>query len=199
MESTILLNAAFIAAAVRRPSVVGAVAPASHPMARTLAAVVPDGRPVTVVELGPGTGPVSRAIGARLAPGSRHLAVEVDAGMAGRLREAHSWLEVLHGDAADLDTLLYGAGVTGADAVVSTLPWSLFDEPKQRRILDRVRAVLPPGGAFSSVIGLHALALTAGARRFDALLRETFDEADLSRPVWPNLPPSRAWICRRHA
>lgn len=189
----------FFNSAVRHPSVMGAVAPASGPLARALATIVPRGRPATVVELGPGTGPVSRAIRARLAPGSRHIAVEVNTAMVDHLRRVHPWLDVVEGDANELGNLLRTAGVTHADALVSTLPWSLFDAPKQRRILTQVRRMITPGGAFSSVIGLHALALNAGARRFDGMLRDTLDEVVLTRTVWPNMPPSRAWFCRQHA
>lgn len=186
----------FFSAAVRRPSVMGAMAPTSTAMARMAALIVPRTRPATVVELGPGTGPVSHAIQDRLRPGSRHVAIEVDPGMVGHLRRVHPWLEVVEGDAGELDALLQTAGVTHADAVVSTLPWSLFDDAKQRRIVEQIHRTITPGGAFSAVIGLHALALNAGARRFHGTLRATFDEVILTRTVWANTPPSRAWICR---
>ena len=74
---------AFLAAALRRPGQIGAVLPSSVPLARVLAAVVPrTGGPV-VVELGPGTGAVTDVIDAQLPPDARHVAVELDARMAG--------------------------------------------------------------------------------------------------------------------
>jgi hypothetical protein len=50
---------AFLAAALRRPATMGAVAPSSERLGAVLASIVPSqGEPV-VVELGPGTGAVS--------------------------------------------------------------------------------------------------------------------------------------------
>jgi phospholipid N-methyltransferase len=60
---------AFLAAALRRPATMGAVAPSSERLAAVLASIVPSrGEPV-VVELGPGTGAVSAVIARRLPPG----------------------------------------------------------------------------------------------------------------------------------
>ncbi|MDQ4020899.1 MAG: SAM-dependent methyltransferase, partial [Actinomycetota bacterium] len=68
----------FLAAALRSPATMGAVAPSSSHLAARLAAVVPRvGEPV-VVELGPGTGSVTTAIEHRLAGRGRHVAVEID-------------------------------------------------------------------------------------------------------------------------
>jgi phospholipid N-methyltransferase len=187
----------FIASAMRHPSVIGAIAPTATAMARTLAAIVPSTHPVTVVELGPGTGSVSLAIRARLAPGSRHVAVEVDPAMADHLGRVHPWLEVIHGDAAHLRELLAVAGVERADAVVSTLPWSLFPGEQEAAILGEIGRVLAPGAAFSTVVGLHALSLTLSARRFRHRLTGMFDEVFTTSTVWRNLPPSRSYVCRR--
>ena len=53
--------------------------------------------------------------------------------MAGFLRQAHPGLEVVEGDAAKLQSLLAERGVEHADAVVSGLPWALFDDTTQAR------------------------------------------------------------------
>lgn len=99
-----------------------------------------------VVELGPGTGAISEAIRERLAPGSRQLAVEIDPGMVAHLRRARPWLDVLQGDAARLGALLGERGVSRVDAVISTLPWTLFPNDAQEAILGEVGRVLRPTG-----------------------------------------------------
>ncbi|GII53292.1 methyltransferase [Planotetraspora thailandica] len=187
---------AFAAVAARRMGVVGAVAPSSPALARALTAVVPTTGAPVVVELGPGTGPISEAIRSRLAPGSRQLAVEIDPGMVAHLRRAKPWLEVVHGDAADLGSLLAAQGVDRVDAVVSTLPWSLFSPEQQGRILGEVRRALHPAGAFTTVTYLHALPL-ARAAAFRRRLRASFDEVMTTWPVWRNVPPGLAYVCRR--
>jgi len=129
---------AFLAAAVRRPGVVGAVAPSSLGLAKLLSAAVPrSGRPV-VVELGAGTGAVSRVIDGLLPDAGRHLAVEVDAGLVAHLRRALPHVEVVPGDAAELAELLAGRGVSRVDVVVGGLPWALF--PPALRTASSVRS-----------------------------------------------------------
>ncbi|WP_405144863.1 methyltransferase domain-containing protein [Sphaerisporangium sp. NBC_01403] len=187
---------AFMAVALRRQGVVGAVAPSSPVLARALTAVVPSSGPSVVVELGAGTGPISEAIRARLAPGSRQLAIDIEPSMVAHLRRAKPWLEVVHGDAADLGALLAAAGVRKVDAVVSTLPWSLFPDARQSAMLHEIGRVLDPAGAFTTVTYLHALPL-ARARAFRRRLRGVFEEVLTTGPVWRNIPPGMTYVCRR--
>ncbi|MGH3827502.1 MAG: class I SAM-dependent methyltransferase [Pseudonocardiaceae bacterium] len=187
---------AFLAAALRSPATVGAVAPSSPHLAARLAAVVPRrGQPV-VVELGPGTGSVTTAIEHRLAGRGRHVAVEIDPVLARYLRAEHAGVEVLVGDAADLERLFAEHQVPAVDAVVSGLPWSLINTDVQRAIVAATARSLRPGGCFTTFAYLHALSMSR-ARQFQTLLDEVFDEVLTTRTVWWNLPPAVTYVCRR--
>ncbi len=186
----------FLAAVLRNPATVGAVAPSSIRLAQRLTAVVPgEGQPV-VVELGPGTGSTTAAVQRRLGGRGRHIAVEIDPMLAGHVASAHPSVEVAVGDAAQLGQLLADHDVAEVDAVLSGLPWSLFSHGGQREILGSIAGVLRPGAAFSTFAYVHALPLE-GARRFRALLDEVFDEVLTTRTVWLNLPPAVSYVCRR--
>ncbi|MGH3915303.1 MAG: class I SAM-dependent methyltransferase [Pseudonocardiaceae bacterium] len=188
--------APFLAAALRNPTAVGAVAPSSSRLAARLAAVVSGvGEPV-VVELGPGTGSATAAIEQRLAGRGRHVAVELDPMLARYLRAEYPGVEVLVGDAVELQRLLAEHDVPGADVVVSGLPWALIDKDAQRAIVEATARSLVPGGSFTTLAYLHALPM-ARARRFRALLSEVFDEVLATRTVWWNLPPAVTYVCRR--
>lgn len=187
---------AFLGAVLRSPASVGAVAPSSPHLAARLAAVVPRiGDPV-VVELGPGTGSVTTAIEYRLAGRGRHVAIEIDPGLARYLRTRHTEVEVLVGDAADLERLFAEHQVPAVDAVVSGLPWSLIGTDAQRAIVAATARVLRPGGCFTTFAYLHALSMTR-ACQFRALLGEMFFEVLTTRTVWWNLPPAVTYVCRR--
>ncbi|HJP73167.1 MAG TPA: methyltransferase domain-containing protein [Pseudonocardiaceae bacterium] len=186
----------FASVVVRKPAVVGAIAPSSAMLAQRLAEVVPTVGTPTVVELGPGTGSVSAAISARLPASGRAVAVEIDATLVDYLRRTRPELEVVHGDAADLAMLLAGAGIERADAVVSGLPWALLGKQVQERIVDQVARALAPHGAFTTFAYVHALPMSP-ARRFRALLRTRFDEVLPTRCVWRNTPPAITYVCRR--
>jgi phosphatidylethanolamine/phosphatidyl-N-methylethanolamine N-methyltransferase len=187
---------AFLAAALRSPAVVGAVAPSSPHLAARLAAVVPRGGQPVVVELGPGTGSVTTAIEYRLAGRGRQVAVEIDPVLADYLRAEHTGVEVLVGDAAELERLFAEHRVSAVDAVVSGLPWSLIDAGAQRAIVDAAARSLRPGGCFTTFAYLHSLSMRR-ARQFRALLGEVFDEVLTTRTVWWNLPPAVTYVCRR--
>jgi phosphatidylethanolamine/phosphatidyl-N-methylethanolamine N-methyltransferase len=187
---------AFLAAALRRPATMGAVAPSSPRLGAVLASVVPrTGEPV-VVELGPGTGAVSAVISERLPAGARHLAVELDPAMVEFLRRTHPDLDVVQGNAADLGKLLAERGITKVDAVICGLPWALFDDGTQTELLDEISRVIGDHGAFTTFAYLHGMTLGA-ARRFRSRLRGTFEEVLVSATVWRNLPPAFVYVCRR--
>jgi len=188
--------APFLAAALRSPARMGAVAPCSSLLTARLAAVVPRGGNPVVVELGPGTGSTTTAIEHRLAGRGRHVAVEIDPVLAAHLRVEYPEVEVLIGDAAELERLLAEHDVPAADAVISGLPWSLFDADMQRCVLEATARSLQPGGSFTTVAYVHGLPLSR-ARRFRALLDEVFDEVLTTRTVWRNLPPAVTYVCRR--
>jgi phosphatidylethanolamine/phosphatidyl-N-methylethanolamine N-methyltransferase len=187
---------AFLAAALRSPATVGAVAPSSPQLAARLATVVPRiGDPV-VVELGPGTGSLTTAIEYRLAGRGRHVAVEIDPGLAHYLRARHSGVEVLVGDAVELERLFAEHQVPAVDAVISGLPWSLIETDTQRAIVAATARSLRPAGCFTTFAYVHALSM-ARACQFRALLGEMFFEVLTTRTVWWNLPPAVTYVCRR--
>ena len=129
-------------------------------------------------------------------PDGRRLAVELDPELAAYLRATRPELEVIEGDAAHLRERLAELDVTRVDAVISGLPWALFDQAAQESILGQVAGVIGSDGAFTTFAYLHGMPLAA-ARRFRRTLRATFDEVVVSATVWRNLPPAFAYVCRR--
>ena len=186
----------FLAAVRRHPAAVGAIAPSGLALARLLATVVPSTGAPTAVELGPGTGSVTKAVQRRIPAAGRHLAVEIDANLVEHLRSAHPRLDVIHGDAAELAELLADCGVEEVDAVISSLPWSLFPEELQQTILGQASRALTPAGVFTSFAYVHAVGMKQ-ARNFRALLDRSFDEVIVSNMVWTNVPPAVIYVCRR--
>jgi phosphatidylethanolamine/phosphatidyl-N-methylethanolamine N-methyltransferase len=187
---------AFLAAALRRPATMGAIAPSSPRLGAVLASVVPRAGSPVVVELGPGTGAVSAVIAEKLPPGARHLAVELDPDMVAFLQRTRPGLEVVPGNAANLGALLGERGITSVDAVICGLPWALFDDSTQTELLGEISRAIGSTGAFTTFAYLHGMTLGA-ARRFRRTLRDTFDEVLVTATVWRNVPPAFVYVCRR--
>lgn len=202
----------FLRRAVRDQLTVGAVAPTSTVLARTMVGLVGPLSGRLVVELGAGTGAISQAVGPELGPGTRHVAVERDPTMLARLAAVAPWALRLPGDAADLVALLDRAGVVpaagdlpahaavapgggGVDVVLSSLPWSYFPALQRATILDQIRQVLAPGGVFAT-IAYRPTRLTARSRAFRADLGSMFAQVTTTPTVWANIPPARIHLCR---
>ncbi|MEV4378472.1 methyltransferase domain-containing protein [Streptosporangium sp. NPDC049644] len=186
----------FLRAIMRNPQQLGAIAPSSKAVARLAASVVPATPGAVVVELGAGGGVISDAIRDRLPPGGRQLAVEVNEGMVSHLRRSRPWLEVIAADAGDLGKLLRQAGLSHADAIVSSLPWTLFEEARQRRVLEEISASLVPGGTFSTVTTLTVLPLQR-FRHFRGLMEGAFATVGTLGPIWRNVPPALVYTGAR--
>ena len=185
----------FFGTALRHPKMVGAATPTSPAVASTAAQVVPTTGDPVVLELGPGTGSMSEGIHRRLPTGARHIGIELGAEMVDHLRAHKPWMEVVHGDARNLQQLLDGRGVDRVDAVVSSIPWSLLTDDEQDAILAQITRALTPEGAFTAVAYLHA-ERSNGGKRFRQRLQDTFDEV-VSPVTWRNLPPIVHYVCRR--
>lgn len=186
----------FMHRAVRSPSTVGAVLPTSRYVADAVASLVPSTQPCTVLELGPGTGALSGPLHRRLAPGSRHLAVEIDPALVTYLRETKPWLEVIQGDAHHLRKILADAGVDQVDAVISSIPWTLLPPDNQRELLAEAASAMAPTAVFTTVTYLTTL-WRAQTKAFVNNLDLTFDEVFPRSTVWRNVPPARVYACRR--
>lgn len=185
----------FMAAILRRPKELGAIAPSSKNLARRAAASVPaTGSPV-VIELGPGGGVITDEIHARLPESGRLVAVEASAEMVRHLRDTRPWLRVIHGDARHLTDLLRDEGVTHADVIIATLPWTLFGDDVHADLLRQITGLLTPDGTFCTELTLTAWPLPI-ARRFRRRLGAAFDEVAPVR-VWGNIPPALLYVCSR--
>ena len=141
-----------------------------------------------VVELGAGTGPVTRALLASGVPADRLVAVEIDAQMAGFLRQSLPGVRVIEDDALALAEALPPETLGSVGAVVCGVPISLLPAAQQRELVDLMLSLLPPGRPFvaythrlSSPLPAADLGLTGERRAFTLL----------------NLPPASVWAFRR--
>lgn len=178
-----------------RPADPTGTSPARPPAGADQAHRATGGAPV-VVELGPGTGALSDAIGRRISPRARHVAVELDPELASYLRETKPWLEVVRGDAAQLPELLEERGIRSVDALITSIPWTLLEHPRQRDLLNACAQVLAPSAPLTTVTYVTTL-WRQSTRDFLGLLEETFDEVLPRSTIFRNVPPARIYICRR--
>jgi phosphatidylethanolamine/phosphatidyl-N-methylethanolamine N-methyltransferase len=117
---------------MKNPKNVGSIIPTSDVMARRMASVVDVGSGLPVLELGPGTGVITQAILQRGVAPELIYCVEYSAEFAKKLRQDFERVNIVEGNAFDLETTLGDARALAFDCVVSALP--LLSFPKALRI-----------------------------------------------------------------
>ena len=173
---------------IDKPEAVGAIMPTSSVTARRMASVIDLSSGLPVLEVGPGTGVITRAILKRGVKPENLCAVEYSPQFVRHLRRHYPGVDVIEGDAFDLDRSLGDRRDQTFDCVISGVP--LLNFPVARRIayldslLDRIphgrpviqltygpRSPIPPG------LGDYTV------EHFDFIIR--------------NIPPTQLWIYRR--
>ena len=189
IEERLADEARFIKTWFDNPKLTGAVSPSGRFLARMMARAVDPQGSGPIVELGPGTGPITQALLRRGVAPERLVLVEFDAAFCRLLRKRFPGVQVVQADAYRLRESLANVLAVPATAVVSSLP--LLTKPDEQRLalLEDAFSLMGPGGSFVQ----FTYGMNSPIPRHAALAYE----ADVSAPVWLNLPPARVWIYRR--
>jgi phospholipid N-methyltransferase len=177
-----------------RPWTIGAIAPSSTRLARTVLDHCDLDSARTVVELGAGSGAITDLILQRLKPGTVFIALEIDPLQAEFLRKRFPGLVVCCESAENLGACLARHGRSAADCIISGLPWGNMSHGMQDRIMGEVLASLEPDGRFCGFAYLHA-SWFPSSRAFRQQLADQFSRVRMSPVIWRNLPPAFAYSC----
>lgn len=173
---------------IHKPKAVGAIVPTSSITARRMASVIDIKSGLPVLELGPGTGVITKAILAHGVKPENLYAVEYSHEFVHHLRSHFPRVNVIEGDAFNLDKTLGDKRDLKFDSVVSGVP--LLNFPVRQRIayLNGLLDRLPHGRPVVQLTYGPMSPIPAGrgdytVEHFDFILR--------------NIPPTRLWIYRR--
>jgi phosphatidylethanolamine/phosphatidyl-N-methylethanolamine N-methyltransferase len=180
-------NLRFLRALIARPKNIGAVVPSSRALGRAIARQIDPNRPGPVLELGPGTGVLTQAVLDRGVAPSRLTLVEFDPHMAGFLAGHFAGVDVIEGDAFELDRTLGAKAREPFSAIISGLPLLNFSMTQRHNFMAGVCRLLAPGAPLIQFsYGMHAPVVPP-------------PDYGVSRAalVWANLPPARVWVYRK--
>ena len=180
---------------LKHPSRVGACCPSSRALCREITSSIGLEEAGMIAELGPGTGVITEEIRRKRKPGSRFAAVELDEKLAADIEARFADVTVFRGCASQLDGMLSSCSLPKADVVISGLPFAIFPDELQEKILQGVVRSLTPGGVFATFAYVQGCILPAGIR-FRRKLEITFPEVTTSPIVWNNMPPAFVYRCR---
>lgn len=181
---------------VKKPNVIGAVAPSSSGLAIRMVEWLDLARARAVVEYGTGTGSFTVEIEKRRQRQCRYVGIEINPALARMFRERFPGLRLYEGSVRDVRRICDAEKIRFVDCIVCGLPWASFSENDQVTFMEALMSVLKKGGQFVTFAYLQGLLLPAGVR-FRRMLRHYFREVSTSRTVWRNLPPAFVYRCRR--
>jgi phosphatidylethanolamine/phosphatidyl-N-methylethanolamine N-methyltransferase len=172
---------------LHQPKVTGAVAPSSKALAGAMAAEVAADSDLPVLELGPGTGVVTAALIERGIAPERIVTIEFNPEFCALIRQRYRGVNVIQGDAYDLDAALPAQLRGPFAAVVSSLPLLNRDYDDRVRLIASALGRAGDGGyvQFSYGFGPPVKAVPG---RFSV---------EQTAFVLANVPPARVWVYRR--
>ncbi len=197
--------ALFLEEALANYPTVASVAPSSRHLARAMAEPLRKMKAGVVVELGAGTGVITRALLELLPDDVTLIAFEINKKFYRYLRRNFNdrRLLLVNASAETLGQMLAQLGLTRADAVVSSLSFSLMIEKQRNTILSSLLACMDSKTVFLQYHYLPARIVNAfpqprknGRLNVPRLLHQHFGSVE-SRIVWRNLPPALVYACKR--
>lgn len=181
---------------LRHPTQVGAIAPSSAGLVKTMVDSFDWDKARGVVEFGPGTGVFTEAVLQKLHPEAKFFAIERSADLVAATQQRCPSATVIEDSVANVVELCRQQSMHQVDAIVCGLPWASFSDSLQTEIMDAMLEVLPPGGQFATFAYWQGVVLPAGLR-FSKRLKSTFTTVQRSPTVWRNLPPAFVYRCIR--
>lgn len=135
---------------LKHPRMLGSVFPSSRYLIDRLLRRIVWQRAHVIVEYGPGVGTFTAEILKRMRADARLVVFETNAEFVSYIREAlpDSRLEVVHGSAADVVSVLARLGCGAADYIISGIPFTTMPVEARDAILRATRAALQPEGTF---------------------------------------------------
>ncbi|QDZ02156.1 methyltransferase domain-containing protein [Nitratireductor mangrovi] len=173
---------------IDKPRAVGSVVPTSSVTARRMASVIDTGSGLPVLELGAGTGVITKAILERGVKPEDLYSLEYAPEFVSHLKQRFPRVNVIEGDAFDLDTTLSHLPDLVFDSVVSGVPLLNFPVPRRIAFVEHVLDRIPAGRPIVQIT--YGPMSPVPPRRGNY----TVEHYDF---VVRNLPPAQLWLYRR--
>ncbi len=177
-------NLLFLKRLIKNPRSLGAIAPSSKALAHFICRHIDYKEGDYVIEIGAGTGSFTRAILNSGVPASKLIVVELDKELAQYLRLHFPTIQVIHGNATVLETLISPQVIGHVQTIVSGIPMVNIPKKIQKEIIDSCFRILGEGGGI--------LQFTYGPVSPVSAASFGFFAQKLGR-VLQNFPPATVW------
>ena len=133
----------------KHPSMLGSIVPSSRFLVRDLMARIHWQHARVVVEFGPGVGTITKELLMRMRQDAVLVVIELNDDFVQYISHTicDPRLRIVHGSAAHVRQILSEQGLSGADCIISSLPYSLLTEAVRQEIVTESRLALKPQGS----------------------------------------------------
>lgn len=180
----------FLKAAIKEPLQISTLFQTASTTVNRLLSPLKQDNHCSVLELGVGAGAVTKKAHKIMQNKEKYLGFEINTDLYNFVREEY---KDFHFVCASAEVISDYAKGRKFDLVVSTLPWSLFDDFMRKSILEEIGKHLEKGGYFKTYMACNAL-MTKSGKRFRKQLEDRFEVS--SRWVIFNMPPAKVFECR---
>lgn len=171
-----------------KPRAVGSIVPTSSVTARRMASVIDVSSGLPVLELGPGTGVITKAIlQTGVAPGNV-WSIEYSRDFVHHLRRDFPGVNIIHGDAFNLDRTLGDKRDMQFDSIISGVPLLNFPVAARVAYVEDLLNRIAPGRPVIQLTYGPKSPVPPGKGNYTV---EHFDF------VIRNFPPTQLWVYRR--
>lgn len=180
----------FLKAAIKEPLQISTLFQTSSITVKKLLSPLNSDNHCSLLELGVGAGAVTEGAHKVMKNKDKYLGFEINSDLYSFVARKYSDFQFICASAEALSEYTKNKKY---DLIVSTLPWSLFDDSTRKNILDEVAKHLETGGYFKTYMACNAY-LTGPGRKFRKQLTDRFDVS--GRWVFLNIPPAKVFECR---
>lgn len=178
----------FLKGMISSPDTVGSIIPTSRVTARCMADQIDISSKLPVLELGPGTGVITKAILNRGIDPKDLYCVEYSDEFTRRLKIMLPDVNIINGDAFDLDNVLGDMRDAKFDTIITSMPLLNFPMMARKRLINDLLERMPDGRPI--------ILFSYGATAPVPTEGEDFDVTSI-RWVIRNVPPARVWAYTR--
>jgi phospholipid N-methyltransferase len=175
---------------LKHPKMLGSLIPSSRFLVNHLLQEVDWARARVFLEYGPGVGTFTTEILRRMRSDAILVALETNSDfvrfLRGRVRDNR--LHIVHGSAAEADSVLASLKLSRADYVISGIPYTTMPPEVRDLILQKTHAVLDPNGAF--LVYQFTRSVLPYLQQTFGFVHQDFE------PL--NVMPARLFYCRHH-
>lgn len=134
----------------KHPKMLGSIIPSSPFLVRRMLNCVDWQRATVLVEYGPGVGTFTKEILRQMRPDAALIVIETNEDFVDYVQRAYPdpRMQVIHGSAEDIQTILQERGFGAVDYVVSGIPLSTLPVAVKDNILHATKQAISPDGAF---------------------------------------------------